>query len=42
MVAVSEGKAQFFPLDKSAIVTEIVDLSTKISLPHLARRQRLR
>ena len=29
MVAVSEGKAQFFPLDKSAIVTEIVDYPQK-------------
>ena len=29
MIAVSEGKAQFFPLDKSAIVTEIVDYPQK-------------
>ena len=29
MLAVSEGKAQFFPLDKSAIVTEIVDYPQK-------------
>ena len=29
MLAVAEGKAQFFPLDKSAIVTEIVDYPQK-------------
>jgi len=29
MLAVNEGKAQFFPLDKSAIVTEIVDYPQK-------------
>ena len=29
MLAVSEGKAQFFPLERSAIVTEIVDYPQK-------------
>jgi len=29
MLAVSEGKAQFFPLERSAIVTEVVDYPQK-------------